>query len=418
MRCPTLAELPPPPAGNAGWPWTEQSEQLPETMPNGRHWPKISIVTPSFNQGQFIEETIRSVLLQGYPNLQYIIIDGGSTDNSVEIIRRYEPWLSYWVSELDAGQAQAINKGLAHSTGEIVAWLNSDDVYLPGVLGEAAKWLMKHPEVAVVYGRSRFIDENGKELHGYYSNPFDLEEMLYYCRIPQPSSFIRKWAIEQVDYLDQEWSFIMDYDLWMRIGLRYPLRYFEKTWSYFRRHATSKSITQEVRRWTETIEMLRELFERKEFPPRIRPLRSRVLGHANWHASLAYCQAGRRDEATGHLEVAVALAPNWPLAKVSHNIILTYALQSAEPRKWIRDFFDLLPELTLKMKVARRLALAHYCSHMAFEAFQSKSPGRGIRFAGKAILNNPCWAFDRNLIYHSLVHLLGSDAVERLRRVV
>lgn len=130
MRCPTLNDLPPPPPGKTGWPWTEESLQLPDRMPDGRSWPRISIVTPSFNQGQFIEETIRSVLLQGYPDLEYIIIDGGSTDDSVEIIRQYEPWLAYWVSEKDDGQAHAINKGFSKATGICLGYLNSDDTYV------------------------------------------------------------------------------------------------------------------------------------------------------------------------------------------------------------------------------------------------------------------------------------------------
>src|SRR5262245_50300660 len=111
MKCPAVAELPPPPSGKTGWPWTDETPPLPSTQPDGSPWPRISIVTPSYNQSEFIEETIRSVLLQGYPDLEYIIIDGGSTDQSLDIIRKYARWLAYWISEKDRGQSHAINKG-------------------------------------------------------------------------------------------------------------------------------------------------------------------------------------------------------------------------------------------------------------------------------------------------------------------
>ena len=129
MRALTLKDLPPPPEGKTGWPWTEESRKLPDLMPDGSPWPKISIVTPNYNYGNFIEETIRSVLLQGYPNLEYIIMDGGSTDNSVEIIRKYEKFLAYFKSKPDKGQTRSINEGFSHATGDIFAWVNSDDYY-------------------------------------------------------------------------------------------------------------------------------------------------------------------------------------------------------------------------------------------------------------------------------------------------
>ena len=138
MQCPTLSELPPPPSGKTGWPWTEESRRLPNQMPSGCPWPRISVVTPSFNQGKFIEETIRSVLLQGYPNLEYLMIDGGSTDNSVEIIKKYSPWLTYWVSEPDDGQSDAINRGLKMSSGDFATWINSDDLLCKNALVEHA----------------------------------------------------------------------------------------------------------------------------------------------------------------------------------------------------------------------------------------------------------------------------------------
>ena len=125
MRCPTLYDLPPPPPGKRGWPWIEASVELPDPMPDGQEWPRVSIVTPSYQQGPFIEETIRSVLLQGYPNLEYIVIDGGSTDETVAILRKYEKWIAYWVSEADKGQSEAINKGFAKASGDLFGWPNA-----------------------------------------------------------------------------------------------------------------------------------------------------------------------------------------------------------------------------------------------------------------------------------------------------
>lgn len=146
MICPRLSELPPPPEGKTGWPWTEETPPLPPTRPDGSPWPRISVVTPSYNQGQFIEETIRSVLLQGYPDLEYIIMDGGSTDDSVETIRKYERWLHYWKSARDGGQSAAINAGLEHASGGWGNWLNSDDLLTRGALADVAAAIINAPK--------------------------------------------------------------------------------------------------------------------------------------------------------------------------------------------------------------------------------------------------------------------------------
>ena len=160
MHCPRLNELPPPPTGQVGWPWTEETPPLPPTAPGGHPWPLISIVTPSFNQGAYLEEAIRSILLQGYPNLEHILIDGGSTDGSVAIIKKYERWFTHWVSERDRGQAHAINKGLARCTGEIFNWINSDDYLMAGALRKIAATF---PGADAVAGAVLNFNGNGRQ---------------------------------------------------------------------------------------------------------------------------------------------------------------------------------------------------------------------------------------------------------------
>jgi len=182
-------------------------------------YPRISIITPSYNQRPFLEETIQSVLNQGYPNLEYIVIDGGSTDNSVEIIKKYKDQLAYWVSEPDKGQSDAINKGFRVATGEILAWLNSDDLYLPGTLQTVAEYFSSHPDVDCVYGDIYMIDEHGRRLFLRKSIPFDCRAHLFGgCLVPQPASFFRKTVIDRVGYLDTSLHYNMDTEFFVRCG--------------------------------------------------------------------------------------------------------------------------------------------------------------------------------------------------------
>ena len=222
VRSPKLVDLPLTPR-RTGWPWTEESPQLPDTMPDGSPWPRVSIVTPSYNQAQFIEETIRSVLLQGYPKLEYIVIDGGSTDESVDIIRKYEEWITHWVSEPDRGQSHAINKGWLRATGEIIAYLNSDDTYEPRALANAALAIQAHPEWGMVYGDCALIGEMSQRVGYWKAREFDLQDLLFVNRIGQPAVFVRRFALERVGYLDENLHMVMDRDLWLRIGLAFPV---------------------------------------------------------------------------------------------------------------------------------------------------------------------------------------------------
>jgi glycosyltransferase involved in cell wall biosynthesis len=164
MRCPTLTELPPPPPGKTGWPWTGESPAFPATQPSGAPWPKIGVVTPSFNQAEFLEQTIRSILLQGYPDLEYVIIDGGSTDQSTAIIRKYERWLSYWVSEPDQGCSDASAKGLARTAADLLGVMNSDDFFAQGAFGKLLALRLAHPQNVLWGGASPELDLTGKQI--------------------------------------------------------------------------------------------------------------------------------------------------------------------------------------------------------------------------------------------------------------
>jgi glycosyltransferase involved in cell wall biosynthesis len=220
-------------------------------MPDGSPWPRISIVTPSYNQGRFIEETMRSVLLQGYPDLEYIVMDGGSTDHTVEIIRPYEPWLAYWVSERDRGQTQAINKGMERATGEIVAWLNSDDLYLPGALARVASvweqgqthWLVGK----VVIGKSLGSPDN-QTLRISSSRAFLeiaggwLLKGRHRRTFTQPEVFISRRAWTAVGGLFERLSLLMDYHLWAKLSAQgYAPRYVPEAVAFFRLHESQKT---------------------------------------------------------------------------------------------------------------------------------------------------------------------------------
>ncbi len=243
MRCPELSELPSPPQSKGGWPWNEESAQAPDAMPDGSPWPAISIVTPSYNQGEFIEETIRSVLLQGYPNLEYIIIDGGSSDGSVEIIKRYSGWLSYWVSEPDEGQSHAINKGMSKARGRLVAWLNSDDWLEPNALRSAAIAFRQAPAGAAgVTGRCRWWREDATEVRLAKTIHHGLLKKTIKYGLQQPSTFFSKEIFDLVGGVDQKLHYVMDKDLWLRIQHRgYEFQTTDLILSNFRCHEGSKT---------------------------------------------------------------------------------------------------------------------------------------------------------------------------------
>lgn len=218
-----LADLPDPPAGRTGWPWTTASAPMEPRMPDGAAWPRITIVTPSYNQAQWVEATLRSVLLQGYPNLEYIVMDGASTDGSVEVIERYAPWLDEWRSEPDDGQPDAINKGFARATGEILGWINSDDLLLPGALEHVARFARAHADAVAWVGACYRIDTDGRITDTIRPRGLDEDTLADWGKAGffyQPSCFFDADAWAEIGSLDDRLEYGFDVDLWLKLAKR------------------------------------------------------------------------------------------------------------------------------------------------------------------------------------------------------
>ena len=218
--------------------------------------PLLTVITPCYNHARFIEQTIRSVLWQDYPNIEYLVVDGGSTDGSIEIIQQYAQAgkISWWVSEPDKGQADAINKGFARATGEILAWLNSDDTYQPRTLREAAATLGQHPQAGLLYGDANYIDEKSRVIGRFPAAQTDYDRLRRgFVHVPQQSAFFRAALWRKVGPLDPTFFFAMDYDLWVRLAREAPVVYTPRLWANFRLHSNAKTISADDRCWPEML---------------------------------------------------------------------------------------------------------------------------------------------------------------------
>lgn len=244
MSVSPLLDLPASDALAWDWPFTADPTVLPGKSLAIRKWPRISVITPSLNQAEFLERTIRSVLLQNYPDLEYIIIDGGSTDNSVEIIEKYADSLAYYVSEPDRGYIHAINKGLNRVTGEIVCWLSSDDFYLPGTLHTVARNLAAETNRMAIVGHVMKVYLDGRpaqKIIGRYSSLDRLLKFWLGYQMHQPSIFWRREVFESIGYLSEERDLIADFDYWVRIARQYRFHNVDRVLSCATHHARAKT---------------------------------------------------------------------------------------------------------------------------------------------------------------------------------
>lgn len=249
-------------------------------MSNDKDYPLVSIVTPSFNQDKFLEDTIHSVLAQDYPALEYLIVDGGSTDTSVEIIKKHSADLAWWVSEPDEGQASAINKGMAQSKGEIVAWLNSDDLYFPGAIKSAVDFMLAEPQIGMVYGNAVTIDEKGRPIRELTFPDWELEDLIQFRIICQPSVFMRRSAYEKVSGLDPSYHFMLDHHLWIRISQQAQIKHVASIWSAARHHKAAKNVSHSSGFGTESLLLLEWMETQPDLEAKIAQNKSGVLAGA------------------------------------------------------------------------------------------------------------------------------------------
>lgn len=271
MRSPRLAELPPPPAGKAGWPWTDETPQLPDVMPDGREWPKISIVTPIYNQEEFIEETIRSVLLQGYPNYEHVIVNDGSTDGGLDVIEKYQPWVSC-ITQTNAGQSAALNNGFRIANGELISWQNSDDLYGANNFHHGALAAEANPDIHVFTGKTRVFWNS--ELHEPWTaevcEEFSQESFLDRMCVMNQSMFFRKSVLDKVS-VREEMVYAMDQQLiWDISYLGFNFKSVPEMIGYYRWHMKAKTNSNIFYGDREIFQMWRRLVREKRIPVTVR----------------------------------------------------------------------------------------------------------------------------------------------------
>lgn len=301
--------------------------------------PLVSIITPSYNQAAYLEATIKSVLEQDYPNIEYLVVDGVSEDGSAEIIQKYANELTWWVSEPDDGQADAINKGLRRAQGKYVAWLNSDDVYLPGAVKRAVDVFEVNPQAGLVYANLQSIDEVGKVFNTIQYQPYDLDDLLAFRMIGQPSVFMRREVLIQTVFLFPEYQYLLDHHLWVRMAAQTEMFYVNETWAAARHHPMAKNVAQAAGFGEEAYKLLAWAETRPKLAARIRANPKRVWGGAHRLDARYLLEGG---EAWASLKSYTKAFKADARYTIKHWHRILYAGLSVVGLSWLRKIFNLL----------------------------------------------------------------------------
>jgi GT2 family glycosyltransferase len=285
----------------------------------------VSIITPSYNQASFLEQTIQSVLEQNYPHVEYIVVDGASTDNSFEIIKKYNDHLAYWISEKDSGQAEAINKGFARARGEILAWLNSDDYYLPDTIPAVVRYFEENPDAVLVYGDMLAVDSQGQTFNVLKYKQLSLEDLLCFQIIGQPSVFFRRSALEKTGWLDTSFHFMLDHHLWIRLAQQGRILHVPQVWSAARYHPQAKNRARAAEFGREAFRVLDWAKAQPSLVQALSGLERRALASAHRYDARYLLDGGQPAAALGAWFRALVLHPPTALARL--NIFVSAILE-------------------------------------------------------------------------------------------
>jgi len=288
--------------------------------------PLVSIVTPSYNQARFLEATLRSVLDQNYPHIEYLVVDGASTDGSVEIIRRYADRLAWWVSEKDAGQSEAINKAFRRAQGEFVGWLNSDDIYLPGAVSAAMAAFQSHPEAGLIYGDALAIDSDGEPFNVMRARQYTLTDLMAFQIICQPAAFMRRSVLESAGYLNPAYHLLMDNLLWMCMAQKAPILYVPQTWAAARYHDQAKNRTRGAAYGQEARLLIEDLKSRLDFSDLIQLEEKRIQAGVERFDAFYLTDAGQPWQALRSYWKAFRLHPKTAFSDWKHVLLAVLLL--------------------------------------------------------------------------------------------